>query len=75
MAHLETLDNSETVLRNDWYPIDVINCSRNMDLADNISYDDAIEILQSIADRFDANIGVNWLVIENAIQHYIESSK
>ena len=62
-------ENDQWVLRDDWSIEDVrnvIECNEIED-AENFTDEDCVRVLQIAADRFDANIGINWDVIDGAI--------
>ncbi len=69
MAHVETI-NGRTVLRDDWHIEDVMQVAEQMGI--EITEADAEWVLNDLADNFDANIGINWDVIEMALQNYQE---
>jgi hypothetical protein len=59
-------------LRDDWHIEDVMEVAENMGI--EISEEDAEWVLNDVADNFDANIGINWDVIEMALQNYGEEA-
>lgn len=62
-------DNDQYILRDDWSIDDVrnvIECNE-IEEAKNFTDQDCVRALQIAADRFDANIGINWDVIDGAI--------
>jgi hypothetical protein len=62
-------DNDQYILRDDWSIEDVrnvIECNE-IEEAENFTDQDCVRVLQIAADRFDANIGINWDVIDGAI--------
>jgi hypothetical protein len=62
-------ENDQWILRDDWSIDDVrnvIECNEIED-AENFTDEDCVRVLQIAADRFDANIGINWDVIDGAI--------
>jgi len=62
-------ENDQYILRDDWSIDDVrnvIECNQIED-AENFTDEDCVRALQIAADRFDANIGINWDVIDGAI--------
>jgi hypothetical protein len=69
MAHIEKIKD-KVVLRDDWHTEDIIGQAEAMGI--ELSEEDAEWILIDLADNFDANIGINWEVIEMAIQNYQE---
>ena len=66
MAHMvQTHDG--WVLREDWFIEDVE--ARLSDYWDfTLSEDECLEVLNLVADAFDANIGINWEAIDAAIE-------
>ena len=66
MAHMvQTHDG--WVLRDDWFIEDVE--ARLSDYWDfTLSEDECLEVLNLVADAFDANIGINWEAIDAAIE-------
>jgi hypothetical protein len=71
MAHVEKV-KGKIVLRDDWHIEDVMEVAENMGI--EISEEDAEWVLNDVADNFDANIGINWDVIEMALQNYGEEA-
>ncbi len=69
MAHVEKV-KGKIVLRDDWHIEDVMQVAEQMGI--EITEDDAEWVLNDLADNFDANIGINWDVIEMALQNYQE---
>ncbi len=69
MAHVEKV-KGKIVLRDDWHIEDVMQVAEQMGI--EISEEDAEWVLNDLADNFDANIGINWDVIEMALQNYQE---
>jgi len=62
-------ENDQWILRDDWSIDDVrnvIECNEIED-AENFTDEDCVRVLQVAADLFDANIGINWDVIDGAI--------
>ena len=62
-------ENDQYILRDDWSIDDVrnvIECNQ-IEEAENFTDEDCVRALQIAADRFDANIGINWDVIDGAI--------
>lgn len=59
-------ENGTFVIRDDWHIEDILLVAANMDV--EMSYAQVVEVMYVIEKAFDANLGINWLVIENAIQ-------
>ena len=70
MAHVEKVDD-KIVLRDDWHIEDVMALAERVGIT--ITEADAEWVLNNLADNFDANIGINWDVIEMALQNYQEN--
>lgn len=73
MAHTERIDGA-LVLRDDWHVEDILN------QGPWLTTEQAEDILDSLADRFDANSGINWDIIDFWIEYtypcpdnYVES--
>ncbi len=60
--------DGEWVVRSDWHVDDVIGCGIDNGVA--LSDDEAMEVMQMIARGFDANLGINWEVIEAYIDMF-----
>lgn len=58
------------ILRSDWWQEDVEQVAEDMGV--QLSPDQVEGVMELAARRFDANIGVNWEVLESAIQWYLE---
>ena len=63
-------ENGIFILRDDWHIEDVLIEAENME--HKLSYGQAVQVMDVIAKSFDANIGVNWIVIGEAINFVIE---
>ena len=63
-------ENGMFILRDDWHIEDVLIEAENME--HKLSYGQAVQVMDVIAKSFDANIGVNWIVIGEAINFVIE---
>lgn len=70
-------ENNQYILRNDWGIDDVRNIIDYADitLAKSFTDEDCVRILEIVADCFDANYGITWDSLEDAITTYIEESK
>lgn len=63
MAQVEKNAEGKWVLYSEWHVEDVINqCPW-------VNEDQAVEVLEAVADNHDANIGINWDVIEMWAEH------
>jgi hypothetical protein len=62
-------ENGVWILRSDWHIEDIKNQSENMGLY--LSDDECLQIMDIIADSFDANLGINWEIIDYAINEYM----
>ena len=63
-------ENGIFILRDDWHIEDVLIEAENME--HKLTYGQAVQVMDVIAKSFDANIGVNWIVIGEAINFVIE---
>ena len=63
-------ENGTFILRDDWHIEDILNEAVDMDY--KLSHEQAVQVMTVIAKSFDANIGVNWIVIGEAINFVIE---
>jgi len=61
------------ILRSDWWQEDFEQVAEDMGV--QLSPDQVEGVMELIADRFDANIGINWQVLEDAIQWYMQGEK
>jgi hypothetical protein len=59
------------ILRDDWHIEDILQEAANMDY--ELSYGQAVQIMDVIAKSFDANIGINWIVIGEAINSVMDN--
>jgi hypothetical protein len=64
MAHI-TKENGHTIIRDDWGLEDIL--SQAKDDGVKLSKKKALAVMDLIVEQFDANIGINWEVISNAI--------
>lgn len=55
-----------------WTVDDIRHCERDMVKIHSLTDDDCLEIMRDIYMNHDANIGINWDVIESAIIEYVE---
>jgi hypothetical protein len=64
-------ENGMFILRDDWHIEDILQEAANMDY--KLSYGQAVQIMDVIAKSFDANIGINWVVIGEAINSVMDN--
>ncbi len=64
MAHI-VKENGVTILRDDWYVEDVLEVAENMEV--KLTKKQAEKVLWFVSHTHNAEIGINWDVIENAI--------
>jgi len=64
-------ENGMFILRDDWHIEDILQKAANMDY--ELSYGQAVQIMDVIAKSFDANIGINWIVIGEAINFVMDN--
>ena len=72
MAHLSKDQQGNIILRDDWYIEDVRSM---LDEGEELTDMECIQILESMADNFDANIGINWDVIRYEIDLTFKEKK
>jgi hypothetical protein len=58
MAELKLMEDGSYVLVDEWFPADV------MSVRADLSIDQCEDVLEAVADNHDANIGINWEVIQ-----------
>jgi hypothetical protein len=64
-------ENGMFILRDNWHIEDILQEAANMDY--ELSYGQAVQIMDVIAKYFDANIGINWIVIGEAINSVMDN--
>jgi hypothetical protein len=69
MAQVVIIDG-KPVLRDEWHPMDVESVADDMEV--KLTEDQVLEVMEIIARGHDANIGINWDVIESAIDYVLE---
>jgi DNA-binding FrmR family transcriptional regulator len=70
MAHVSKDQQGNVILRDDWHIEDVRSM---LDEGEELTDEECVQVLQAIADGFDANIGVNWEVIREHIEIQLEA--
>jgi len=65
--------NGHLVLRSDWDLQDVYTQAESMNVT--LTGDQATQVLEVVAYGFDANIGINWEVIGNAIANVMADAQ
>ena len=63
-------ENGQTILRSDWHIDDVLSQAETMGIV--LTNEQAAKVLGIVADCHDANLGINWEVIDAAIDAYME---
>jgi len=58
MAHMKQNDEGIWYLADDWHIADVL------EIRPDLTEDEALRVLEVLADSFDANNGINWDVIQ-----------
>lgn len=64
-------ENGELIIRNDWHPEDIESVAEGMDV--ELTDDQIKRVMQLVVMGFDANVGINWDVIESAIETVLRS--
>lgn len=72
MAHI-VKEANVIILRDDWYVQDVFEVAENMEV--KLTLEQAERVLHIAAKVFDANIGINWEVIESCIDICLNEKK
>jgi hypothetical protein len=70
MAHLKTYDDGTIALVDIWTLEDIFSIAEDSDLI--INNEIAIKTMQIMADRHDAEIGINWFTLHSALETAIE---
>jgi len=73
MANVVQNNEGEWVLRDEWGIDDIRNVTDCDDIDAKLTDEDCINIMKIAADRFDANIGINWDVMHSAIETYLDA--
>lgn len=61
-------ENGHFVVRSDWHVEDVQGCATDNNVA--LTADEAHEVMRAMSNGFDANLGINWEVIESYIDQF-----
>lgn len=67
------IENGETILRDDWGIDDVQSVAEDMEI--ELTDKQAERVLHIASKTFDANIGINWGVIESCIDICLNEKK
>lgn len=70
MAHVTKNSKGEVVLRDDWFFVDIRSVTEK-----ELTDEECIEVMENIADQHDANIGINWQVIEIWVNRLLEEKE
>ena len=71
IKHLQTYDENDTVASSIWLAEDVLSIAH--ELGKTLSRQQANEALNFIERKQDANVGINWDIIKDAIDCQLES--
>lgn len=69
MAQVIEQNDGSYILRSDWHPEDIRSVT-NAELSD----EQCAEIMDNIANYFDANQGINWGIIEWHVSNYLDQN-
>lgn len=69
MAHVSKDQKGKVIIRDDWHIEDIRSMLED---EQELTDDECIDIMEIIADNFDANIGINWEVIGYHVQNYVD---
>jgi hypothetical protein len=72
MAHL-IKENGKLIIRDEWHEDDIQGVAEAMDLPE-LTPDQIEAVMDLVVESFDANIGINWEVIENAVDQALEEA-
>ena len=64
--------NGNPVIQDQWDASDIESVAEDMEV--ELTEDQILEVMEIIARRHDANIGINWDVIGSAIDYVLESA-
>ena len=71
MAHIQTLENGQLIIRDDWDMDDIQSVAEsNFDIL--LTDEQIRQVMQIVVKGFDANYGINWDSIDDAITQVIE---
>jgi hypothetical protein len=70
MARIEKLENGETIIRDDWGELDIQMVARDY-FETTLTKDQVLQAMDIVVEGFDASIGVNWDVIEAAVEEVL----
>jgi hypothetical protein len=70
MARIEKLENGETIIRDDWGELDIQMVARDY-FETTLTKDQVLQAMDIVVEGFDASIGVNWDVIEAAVDEVL----
>tara|TARA_R110000822_G_scaffold225498_1_gene358256 strand:- start:549 stop:776 length:228 start_codon:yes stop_codon:yes gene_type:complete len=70
MAHLIT-ENGKLIIRDDWHEEDIQGVAEdNHDTT--LTHEQMLKVMELLVKVFDANIGIDWEVIDSAIEQILE---
>lgn len=72
MAHITADEHGKTIIADPWSIEDIESMAQRIDI--NITEAQCEVVMHRIVDNFDANIGINWDVIEYHIRDVIKGS-
>ena len=70
MAHLIT-ENGKLIIRDEWHEFD-IQCVAEDNHETTLTPEQMLKVMELLVKSFDANIGIDWEVIDSAIEQILE---
>lgn len=66
MARIHTLDSGEVIIRDDWDSDDIQSVADDYDII--LTEAQILEVMDNIVEGFDANFGITWDSVREAIE-------
>lgn len=72
MAHIHTLEDGTQIIRDDWGTADIQSCAE-CDFDIELTDEQIQKVMSIVVEGFDCNVGINWEVINTAIEQVLEA--